>query len=435
MSCIERITIEQFVKGKLAPEQMLAVDSHVCECADCKKLAASVSSRVDLAASVAGAADCPEYEQLSAYLDESLDAAHTTAIRNHANMCEFCAGDLDRIRELRSHAAMREEITVKPGASSAPRRRFFLYWRQALAITSLAGIAAIAVMFGNFDRVAPKSHQQIAVNPPINNAVKTVSPKNPPKPETVAVRPQPTPVKVAVNDAKPAPMVTPPVLNDGRYSVIRKGSGLALAKADGSSVGSRLEARIAAKIDEKLRTGKIKLPEPVKMAMASVTVRDGNDSYEAPPAAPKPIGPIGRIVMSANPTFNWAAVDLAEAYRVRIYDESGNMVAEQLTKNTGLTFSKPLVRGKVYNWRVGVRFGEADSWTSSGSSAFYVLSAQDFDSINSARTRLRGSHLALGAAYESAGLYEEAANEYRLLRRANPNSKLAKDLLYGVALH
>jgi hypothetical protein len=41
----------------------------------------------------------------------------------------------------------------------------------------------------------------------------------------------------------------------------------------------------------------------------------------------------------------------------------------------------------------------------------------------------------MGVAYESAGLYDEAQNEYRALRRANPNSKLAQRLLYGVAKH
>lgn len=444
MSCIERIKLEQFVTGKLAPKQMLAVDSHIRECADCKKLAQSISSRVDLASAVTGAADCPEYEHLSAYLDESLDAARAKAIRTHANICEYCTNDLNRMSELRSHASLREKITVTPQASASPERGFFFYWRQTLAVASLAGLVAIALTFGNFGRVDNKDHQQIAVNPPINNSVKIMSPKKPPtpEPEKIASKPLPVPVRVTVNNPvrvaanypKPPRIVTPPVLRDGRYSVVGKGDTLALIDAKGKSVASRLEARIASRIDEKLMTGKINLPESVKMAVAPIMVRDGEtNAYTAPPAAPKPIGPIGRIVMSATPTFNWAAVDLAEAYRVRIYDEFGNMVAEQLTKNTRLAFSKPLARGKTYAWRVGVRFGEEDSYTQSGPAAFYVLSAQDFDSIKNVRTRLPGSHLALGAAYESAGLYEEAANEYRLLRRANPNSKLAKTLLDGVA--
>lgn len=436
MSCIERIEIEEFVKGKLAPQRMLAVDSHIRECSDCKKLATSLSSRVDLAASVTGAVDCPEYEELSAYVDESLDAARSAAVRNHANLCEFCAGDLDRIRELRAHATLRESVTVTPGTSRIQRRGFFVYWRHAVAIASAAVVVAVAFTFGSFEQSTPKGRQHTALNPPINNGVRIAAPQNPPKtePEKIAVNTPPVvPEKVAVNPTKPAPIVTAPVLRDGRYSVVRKGGTLTLAKAGGGSVGSRLDARMAAKISEKLSTGRIKLPEPIKMAVATFTMRSDGDEYHAPPAAPKPASPIGKIVMSATPTFSWSEVDLADSYRVQVYDESGHIVAEQLTHGTSLAFPKPLARGKSYTWRVAVRFGEEDSWTRSGSNTFYVLSEQDFGSINSVRKNLRGSHLAMGAAYESAGLYDEAANEYRLLRRANPKSQLAKDLLYGVS--
>ena len=448
MSCIERIEIEEFVKGKLAPQQMLEVDSHIRECADCKELALSLSSRADFAAVVTGAADCPEYEELSAYVDKKLDAAHAAAVERHASMCEFCATDLARIEELRSHASMRDKITIRPGASRVAKRGFFFYRRQALAVTTVAGLVAVGFMLSSFNTVDTEDHgpAQIAANPPITHQVKPVLPQNPQKPivpektttpeptKVAAVKTPPTPVKIAANQ-KSEPKIASAVLKDGRYSVIRRGGELTLAKADGSSVRSSLEARIAAKIDEKLRSGKIRLPEPVQMAMASVTVRSEGDGYDVPPAAPKPIGPSSKIVISTNPTFKWAPVDLAQAYRVRIYDDAGNVVGEQMTKDTNLTFSTPLARGKTYSWRVGVRFGETDYWTQSGSVPFYVLSEQDFSSINSVRTRLRGSHLALGAAYESAGLYEEAANEYRLLQRENPNSKLAKDLLNGVPRH
>lgn len=439
MSCIEHLKLEQFVKGKLAPDQMLAVDSHIRECSDCKTLAGRLSSRTDFAAELSGAVDCPEYEELSAYLDQILDAGRTASIRLHANACELCTKDLERIAELRSHAAMREKISVTPGASRAQRRGFFFYWRQALAVGSLAGLIAAAVMLSNFQQVSTRpDHNQIAAKPPMSTPTKTVNPpKSAPahKPEAIAAKPEPTPVAVAANTAKPAPMLPPPVLNDGQYSVIRKGDRLALAQANGTGVGSSLQARISARIDEKLRTGKIKLPEPVKMAMASVTVRGEGNGYEVQPAAPKPIGPNGKIVMSATPTFNWSAVDLAESYRVRVSDESGNIIAEQVTKKTSLTLAKPLARGNTYIWRVGVRFGETDSWMQSGYTRFHVLSSQDFDTINSVRAKLPGSHLALGAAYESVGLYEEAAAEYRLLRRANPNSKLAQKLLNGVTLN
>ncbi len=436
MKCIERVTIEEFVKGKLAPQQMLEVDSHIRECADCRKLATSLSTRVDLAAAVTGAVECPEYEELSAYADGTLDGAASAYIHGHVNMCELCSRDLNRIGELRSHASLRETVTIRLDSAQPSRRGVFFYWRQALAVASAAGLIAVAVIYGNFGGTTSKTHNLTVQNPPIAQP-KHATPTAPPKPEPQVVAKNDPVVTPPAASPKPAPMVTPPaVLKDGQYSVVRKDGNLVLAKADGTAVGSRLDSRMAARITEKLRTGTIRLPEPLKVAMSTFTMRADTEEYHPQPAAPKPVGPIGRVVMTAYPVFKWSAVDLADSYRVQVYDDSGNLLTEQITKETYLKLSSPLPRDRTYRWRVAVRFGEQDSsWVRSAVSAFYVLSEQDYNAINKARGSLGGSHLAMGAAYESVGLYEEAANEYRLLLRRNPNSKLARDLLQGTAGH
>ena len=79
-----------------------------------------------------------------------------------------------------------------------------------------------------------------------------------------------------------------------------------------------------------------------------------------------------------------------------------------------------------------MRFGKSDSWAKSKAAVFKVLSAEDLGTIQKVKRQMPGSHLALGVAYESVGLYEEAASEYRALRRANPNSQLARNLLPSV---
>lgn len=436
MNCIEQTELEQYLKGKLAPERMLAIDEHVSRCADCKSLATKSFARADFGAAVMGAVDCPEYEELSAYVGELLDTERATSIRAHANICEPCTRDIGRITELRSHAAMREKVVVAPGMSRQARRSPFAYWKQALAAVSVAGIAAVALVFGNLGGTLPDEHARVAVNQPDLRVPTAESPKAAePNPGTpVASLPEKKPV--ATTDIAKAPAPTAPavvaVLRDGRYSVIRKNGSMVLAKIDGTSVRTSLEARIAASIDEKLRTGKIKPVKPVMMAMASIPVRSAN-GYETPQTAPKQIGPMGKVTLSAKPTFTWSAVDLAESYRIRIYNEASNLVVDQIVKKNSFTPATPLPRGHVYAWRVGARFGETDQWSDSSAAKFLVLSTDDYASIAQVRSRLPGSHLALGAAYESVGLYDEAASEYRALRRANPHSKLARKLLYGVA--
>lgn len=425
MNCIDRTELEGFVKAKLAPERMLAVDEHVTGCAKCKADVMGLSARADFGAALVGANDCPEYEELSAYIDKALDAKRAESIRLHANLCELCAKDIEKISELRSHAALREKIVVKPGMTRQRSRGALGYWKHALAAVSLAGIAALAVIFGNFGGSAVSTTHVVALKPsaPVANRA-TEKPKTP----TVAqVQPKKAPVVVASNP-KPAP-VAAPVLRDGGYSVVRKDGKMVIAKSDGTSVRTALEARL----DEKLRTGRIRPAKPVMMAMASVNMRGDGTGYDVPPTAPKQIAPLRKVVLSTRPTFSWSAVNLAESYRIRVYDESSNLVIDQIVKKNSFTPAKPLARGQVYKWRIGVRFGETDQWAESAAVKFAVLSNDDLASIKRAQSELPGSHLALGTAYESAGLYEEAAAEYRALRRDNPNSDLAKKMLYGVA--
>ncbi len=436
MDCIDRKELKQFLDGKLAAQRLIEIDEHLDECKACRAAAGRMSSVINFASEVTGTTDCPEYEELSAYVDKSLDTERMKSVRSHIGLCEICSRDVDRISELRSHAALREKIVVKPQARMHRRRQgVFVYWRQALAAVSLCGVIAVAiVVFGNAGDQNHNNRPQVANNPPIvNNLPKApaddVTKIEPQDAPAVVESAPPSPSIVAEAPAKPAPVVKT-VLRDGRYSVISSNGKIAFAKKDGVVV--RGGARIAAAIDEKLRTGKIKPAKPIQVAMATIHVRSAG-AYDVPPTAPKQIAPVEKVLITQKPAFTWAAVDLAESYRVRVYDKSGNLIIDQVVEQTTFTPSSSLPRGKAYSWRVGVRFSETDGWVESAAGGFAVISAEDYSLINRARKDFAGSHLAMGAAYESAGLYEEAAAEYKALRRANPNSELANKLLDGVA--
>jgi hypothetical protein len=134
-------------------------------------------------------------------------------------------------------------------------------------------------------------------------------------------------------------------------------------------------------------------------------------------------------VLSNYPKFKWSSVDLADSYRVLITTKDGNVVFEGNTDKNTLTLSKPLQRGQVYNWQVGARFSKSDPWSNSLAARFKVLSSEDFASIQKVKSSLPGSHLALGAVYESLGFHNEAVNEYRALLKDNPTSSLALKLI------
>jgi hypothetical protein len=193
------------------------------------------------------------------------------------------------------------------------------------------------------------------------------------------------------------------------------------ARADGSAVESEA-------VDEKLTYGKIASIRIPTGAMALLMRGGGN--YVPPASAPKPVSPSDKIVLSQNPTLSWSPVRLAESYHVRVFDDEGELLVDETAATNSLKVPSPLPRGKAYKWRAGARFSSGGRWAESAAATFYVLSDEDYALIERVKRALPGSHLALGAAYERCGLYDEAAGEYRVLRRQNPNSTFARRLLY-----
>ncbi len=354
-------------------------------------------------------------------------------MRAHVNMCDICARDVERILELRSQAALRGKIRVKPGMSSRREFGWSITWKRALAGVSMAAvIAAVALSLGRIGS-APVNPNQVASNKPNGDQIARVAPlsatntrPNRPVPAIVAAVPQ--------SGGKPTGSTAPPqdtLIKDGSYRVIKQDGRLKYEKANGSSAEAVLEARIAASIEEKLRTGKVKPGKPVQMAMAGFYLRDP-EQYAPPTTAPRQISPVNVVIMSATPTFTWSKVDLAQAYRLTVTDKDGNAVIDEITAGNSFTMTKPIERDLIYSWRVAVRFGETDSWATSRAANFKMLSSEDAASLQSIKHTLPGSHLALGAAYEAFGLYNDAAAQYRALLRENPHSDLARKLLLGL---
>ena len=425
MKCPDKTKLEQYVLGKLDQEKMIELDEHVHSCDECKAALRDITSikmaGINLGASLLGL-DCPEYEELSAFVDEQLSSERTAFVRSHINSCEPCFNDVQRMQEFRAHAALREKITVSPRTNRVSYG--WGVWKRAFAgALGAAVIAGLAIGIGSF--TGPKEKPVVVAVRPADTIVKPT----PEKPGAVKPDMKPStsaPVTVAVKPEQHDNAVAP-VLKDGKYQVIKQNGRLVLADAKGAR--TPLEAKIAASIQEKLATGSIKQPKTVQMAMLPVHMRDP-EGYKAPANAPNLVSPLDKVVLSTQPQMKWSKVDLAESYRVRVYDMQGRLVMEKTTDNCTLT-AGTLPRGHQYMWRVGVRFNESDSWVESAKGCFYVLSNEDYASIQNIKRNLPGSHLALGATYEAYGLYDEARQEYRALRRDNRDSSLARKMLYG----
>jgi len=434
MNCLNRSQLEQFLKGELEPALLIAAAEHVETCGNCaSEIAgrmASSSACAALSEALLGVEDCPDYETLSAYVETSLPSEVMTLVSSHTGRCELCAADIARMQELRSHAALREKLVLGPTPRSVRHSGRAVWLRRVFA-----GAVAAGVVIGLMVTVPQmKKPTKVVSTPSVEAKREDVTPPavatRQPDAGPSSVRTEKT-VVAAAPEATPERPAVASLLSDGPYSVARVNGKIVLARKDGTSATTALEAKLAESIAAKLRTGKIRQARPVQMAMASIALRDG-ESYVPPPTAPRLVTPVARITVQAVPSFTWSKVDLADSYRIVVTDAGGNVVLDATTKNHSFSPARPLQRGRVYTWRVGVRFGPDDEWSNSSAARFGVLSSEDLSRIQQVKRLLPDSRIALGVAYESAGLYEEASAQYRALRARHPESALARQMLNGV---
>jgi hypothetical protein len=148
------------------------------------------------------------------------------------------------------------------------------------------------------------------------------------------------------------------------------------------------------------------------------------------------IKPVGTVILSDRPTFRWSPLDGAASYIVEVYDDKFARVATspQLIDNSW-TASKSLPRGKTYTWQVkAVKDGRRliSPPPAKPEARFRILDQARAVELMQAQRTYAGSHLTLGLLYVRDGLLDNAEQEFRKLRKANPSSAIARRLLADV---
>jgi hypothetical protein len=414
MKCLDTNELRKMLMA--AGDDNSAACEHVCSCDRCrdelKKLARSAAISAGLCDCVLGMTNCPEYSDLSNFVDANLNSREMNLLQAHVNSCEQCASDVQRMRELRSLAALREAVEVRPGATRAGGRKPLLV--RIFGGVALAGAAAAVVMAllpASQPVVQKPSVVAIVPDSPVQSSAKSTPPAAA-KPDKVAQQVTPAPTQPA--PTAPSAPGYKVIMADGSYQIAKQNGKLVMLKG-GNVVAAPRD--LMARIVQKVTTGRVPLLQPVATAMTAIHVRS-SEGYVPPPTAAKLIEPVASIVMTDTPKLSWSEVELAHSYRLTVKDESGNVVYETITSGTQAA-TRRLPRGKVYTWQVGVRFSEDDEWTMSRAARFQVLSSRDMALIRQASRSMPGSHLALGVTYESLGLKDEAAREYQHLRKVS----------------
>ncbi len=425
MKCLNDEQLKMLAAGRLKDCVSDAV-LHMGSCAECRERLklASRSGAVALGMSVIGVHECPEYDVLSEFIDGTLAADAKRSVEEHLGECELCFADVAHLSDLRAAAHLRGPVTVTP--VKAKPARGFARWKLAMGGVVAGMIVAAFILRAPTGIPTQPNTDQMATKPPTSTT-------NPAHPGTKTAKVEP-----GIKDRPTVPGTQPDktvvatgpsyrtILRDGNYSVAQADGHVEVLR--GSKPASALEARLEAAIQQKIRSGKVKISEPVMVAMRNTLVHSKPGGYVALPTAPKLDSPVAKLLQSDMPSFKWAKVDMAERYRLVVTDTDGNPVFESITDRNSAQPDIPLKRGKVYLWRVGVRFGQDEDWTNSSAASFAVLSDRGFRMIESAKTQMPGSRLALAVAYESVGLYDEAKAQYKALERENPRSPLAARL-------
>jgi len=149
----------------------------------------------------------------------------------------------------------------------------------------------------------------------------------------------------------------------------------------------------------------------------------------------EPLSPIGCVVVTDRPTFEWTAVPGAR-YKVEVFGEHFRPIAaSDLLDTTRWTAPEPLARGGTYAWQVTAFRGTSETTAPAPPAPvarFVVLDAVHARDLANLERQQPRSHLLLGVAYAQAGARAEATREIRALAAENRDSAVARALLRAV---
>jgi hypothetical protein len=221
---------------------------------------------------------------------------------------------------------------------------------------------------------------------------------------------------------------------------LNDGAGVVTMESSGRLTGLRMSLSQSHErlVKTVLATGRVKTPPVLARLMArSRTLMGAGRAADPYPL----LSPVRTAVASERPTFKWRALEGATGYVVSVYDAKMNdVVASQPLQETVWTTTRPLDRGEVYTWQVrAIRDGleirlPAPDLPNAKFMVIRKSTAQELEMVEWAK-RARGvnnnnySPLVLGILYANAGLLDEAESELEEVVRANPQSRLAEQLL------
>jgi hypothetical protein len=386
----DHISEEQIARlraRRTSPEELLPMDDHISQCAECRDRLASASELgpalhrtalgehlQNLTAAIPPAMqdDHLTYEQLESYVDGKMRRADRGAADRHLRLCQSCSHEVRDLNTFKVELAGSKGLQ-KEGPWKALVAGWFTTRRPVLALsTALVIVVAIAV-----------------------ERWRVVPPRESPPAETA-------------NSDSPAKKTLVTIS--------------ALPPEEQSSVLEVISQR------------KIKSPD------ALAGLRGPHQTLLGAPyegARFEVLEPIGEVVLGPRPAFRWQRLAEAATYSVGIFDASLNPVqSSPPLQTTQWTAVHPLNRGQIYLWQVTAKLRDGKSVSSpsapSPEAKFRVLDQEKADELARFQAAHPGSNLVLGILYAHAGLLEQAERALALIPKGDPDYTLAQGLLDSI---
>jgi hypothetical protein len=412
--------IEDYRGQRLAPAALLDVDDHLAACAACRTHveAALHGTAASLYADFAEAAPAPHllFEQIAGYVDETLALAERQLVADHLAACAQCAYEAEDLRAFKPEAAAQPERpeVAQVGAAGWWSKLRARLWPQTTVPAFGWALAAllVIVLAGWLIRLALK--EQPAAPQFAGGGQQTpVSPQLPPSPvPSPPLTPQAAPLLAQLNDG------------DRQITLDRQGK---LGGLDDLSPAYQQMVKEALRTERLVQPGSLAGLNRRGSSLMGADEQGNQFSLSAP---------VSKVVLSDRPTFRWTQLAGASGYVVEIYDEQFSLVAKSQTlPDTQWAPAQPLPRGGVYAWQVKASKDGQEVQAPkppAPQARFRVLQQAQAAEILRARRSPTPSHLTLGLLYAQAGLLDEAEQELRALRKANPDSATVRRLLAQV---
>jgi hypothetical protein len=413
---VEHLTQQQlgdYSLNRLAAAELLAASDHLAECERCRIGLDSDAAFFAVHAGTVGEDSTTHLtaEQTADYVDRNLSGETLQMVQDHLSNCESCVFAVEDLRAFRNEVAPSLDREYRPAdavPTQAVSTRSRSFWKLFdMSPVPAFGMAALVILlFGVIGYLvwrAPEQKQEIAVVP---------SPSPVPSPSA----------EPSVQPTQPATFVAQ--LTDGNGVVTLDQEGK-LSGADSLPPAYQTLVKRALSSQRVERSAQLEgLTRPSSSLMGSNPQGREFSVLE----------PVGSVIITNRPTFRWSNMEGATGYVVEVYDQQFKPVATspQLTTNS---WTATLGRGNVYLWQVkAIKDGQevTSPRPPAPQAKFRVLDQGRVNELAKAKRAHGSSHLTLGLLYAEAGLLREAEQELRLLRRANPNSDVARNLLRQV---